>query len=61
VPIPARHVSACVFGGEDLKDLYVTTARKRLSAAELAAQPHSGGVFRVRTDVQGRPTCQFDG
>jgi sugar lactone lactonase YvrE len=61
VPVPARHVSACVFGGADLNELYVTTARKRLSAAELVAQPHSGGLFRVHTDVQGMPTYEFSG
>ena len=61
IPIPALNVSCCVFGGEDLTDLYVTTARKGMSAAELERYPHSGGLFRVGTGVRGMPTFAFGG
>jgi sugar lactone lactonase YvrE len=61
VPIPAQQVSACAFGGADLKELYVTTARKGLSSAQLAARPHSGSLFRVCTDVQGMRPDEFGG
>jgi sugar lactone lactonase YvrE len=61
VPIPALNVSCCVFGGEDLTDLYVTTARKGMSAAELERYPRSGGLFRVGTGIRGMPTFAFGG
>ena len=61
VPIPALNVSCCVFGGEDLTDLYVTTACKGMGAAELERYPHSGGLFRIRTNVRGMPTYEFAG
>jgi sugar lactone lactonase YvrE len=47
------------FGGEDLKTLYVTTARHGRSAAELAAMPLSGAVFSMRVDVPGLPVNLF--
>ncbi len=59
IPIPARNVTSCTYGGADLTDLYVTSARKRLSAAELEHTPASGALFRLRTDVTGMPTFAF--
>jgi sugar lactone lactonase YvrE len=50
VEIPAARVTKPAFGGDDLADLYVTTA----SPDERDdAQPHAGGIFRVRTGVRG--------
>ena len=43
------------FGGADLKTLYLTSASKNLSAAELANEPHAGSVFSIRVDVAGQP------
>ncbi len=61
IPIPALNVSSCVFGGADLTDLYVTTARKGMDAAQLAKYPLSGGLFRLHTNIQGLPTFEFAG
>jgi sugar lactone lactonase YvrE len=57
--IPATRVTACTFGGPDLRTLYVTTARQKLSAAELAAQPLAGAVFALRVDTPGLPEPRF--
>lgn len=56
-PVPAP--SSCAFGGEDLDTLYVTTARDTLSAAQLAAHPLSGGVFKFKPGVKGLPEPAF--
>jgi len=42
-----------------LTDLYVTSARKEMDAGSLANYPLSGGLFRIRTNFQGLPTCAF--
>ena len=55
IPIPARDVTSCAFGGPDLADLFVTTARIACDDAELAARPLSGALFRVRPGVRGLP------
>ena len=61
IPIPAHNVSSCAFGGPDLTDLYVTSARKGMSAEQLARYPLSGSLFRIRTNIQGMPTFEFGG
>ncbi|HEY5270352.1 MAG TPA: SMP-30/gluconolactonase/LRE family protein [Anaerolineales bacterium] len=59
IPVPALNVTSCVFGGPDLTDLYITSARKGMSAEQLAKYPLSGGLFRIRTKIRGVPTFQF--
>jgi sugar lactone lactonase YvrE len=61
ISFPALNVSACAFGGADLTDLYITSARKEMNAGQLAKYPFSGGLFRLRTDIQGLPTFPFGG
>jgi sugar lactone lactonase YvrE len=61
IPIPALNVSACAFGGPDLTDLYVTSARKEMTAEQLEKYPLTGGLFRLRTDIRGMPTFDFAG
>lgn len=58
-PTPAQCPTMPCFGGDDLKTLYLTTARQGRSAAELQAFPQSGGVFSMRVDVPGLPVNVF--
>ena len=55
IDIPAPRVSSCTFGGKDLSTLFITTARKGLSEAELSKYPASGAVFTVDTNAKGKP------
>ncbi|MEZ0136881.1 MULTISPECIES: SMP-30/gluconolactonase/LRE family protein [Novosphingobium] len=55
VEFPVANVTKIAFGGVDLCTVYATTARKGLSAAELAAQPHAGDLFTFAVDVPGVP------
>ena len=62
VRLPATNVSSVTFGGADLDDLYITTAKEHLSAEELAAQPHAGDMFIVRKcGFKGVPACFYQG
>jgi len=55
LPLPARCPTMPCFGGPDLRTLYVTTARDKRPADELAALPLSGCVLSMRVDVPGLP------
>jgi sugar lactone lactonase YvrE len=44
-----------------MNELYITTARTGMQDHDLAAFPHSGGVFRLLTEVTGMPTFPFGG
>lgn len=59
ISIPALQSSACVFGGKNRNELYVTSARKGMSEANLQKYPLSGGLFKVVTKVEGMPTFEF--
>lgn len=59
IPLPAKNVTSCVFGGDHLNELYITSARKGLDNADLTAYRHSGSLMRVQTRVQGMPTFEF--
>ena len=55
VELPVTQVTSCTFGGEDDRTLFITSARGGLSDEQLAAQPHAGSIFQVRTDTTGLP------
>lgn len=59
VPVPALNVTSCTFGGPDLTELYITTARTRMNPNQLKAYPNAGGVFRMKTQIKGSPTYPF--
>jgi sugar lactone lactonase YvrE len=59
VELPVARPTSCAFGGDDLGDLYVTSARTGLTARELEAQPLAGGVFVLRPGVGGRLPSRF--
>jgi sugar lactone lactonase YvrE len=59
IPIPAFNVTSCAFGGERLTDLYITSARKGLTADQLAQYPLTGGLFRLEAHVTGMPAYVF--
>lgn len=61
IPVPAKNVSSCIFGGKDLNELYITSARKGLQEAALTRYPLTGGLFRLQTKIQGMPTFEFVG
>lgn len=59
IQVPALHTSSCVFGGRNRNELYITSARKNMSEADLQKYPLSGGLFRVETKLEGMPTFEF--
>jgi sugar lactone lactonase YvrE len=61
VQVPVTYPTSCAFGGPELRDLYITTARITLSAHQRAAQPSAGGLFRCRPGARGRAPHRFAG
>jgi len=59
ISFPVLLTSSCVFGGKNMNELYVTSARKGLSEADLAKYPLSGGLFKVVTRAEGLPMFAF--
>ena len=60
VQLPVARVSSCTFGGENLDDLYITSAREGLTKDELQKQPLAGSLFVVRgCGYKGMATFEF--
>jgi sugar lactone lactonase YvrE len=59
LPTPVLCPTMPCFGGDDLRTLYITSARDKRSAVELSAFPDSGCVFSTRVDVPGLPVNFF--
>lgn len=55
VRFPCANITKLAFGGDDLRTVYVSTARKGLDATALATQPLAGGLFTFRAPVPGLP------
>lgn len=61
ISLPVEVGTCMAFGGEDLGDLYVTTAWYGLDAAGRRAKSGSGDLFRLRPGVRGSIEPRFAG
>lgn len=61
IPLPATNVTSVAFGGRDLDELYITTARAGLAPEALSREPLAGSLFRVRVPYQGVVSNRYAG
>lgn len=59
IKVPAPKVTSCAFGGENLDQLYITTARCDMSTDELEEHPFSGGLFVADVKIKGVEAYSF--
>jgi D-xylonolactonase len=57
VDLPVANITKIAFGGADYRRVFVTTARKGLDEAALAAQPFAGDVFAFDSEWAGEPVA----
>jgi len=61
IPMPVQQVSSVGFGGEDLTDLYITTAGESWHSAlappgyDFVGPSTGGSLYRLHLDIAGRP------
>ncbi len=61
VPVPVQKPTSVAFGGADWDRIFISSASRDLSGAELAGQPNAGGLFSFRPDVGGVTELPFGG
>jgi sugar lactone lactonase YvrE len=61
IRLPVTNPTSPVFGGPDLRTLYVTSARHRLSLGQLAVEPLAGAVLALEPGVRGLPGHRYAG
>jgi sugar lactone lactonase YvrE len=55
IRLPCANVTKAAFGGNELRTLYIATARQGLSEQEKRAQPLAGALFEFEVDTPGLP------
>ncbi|HEX4327791.1 MAG TPA: SMP-30/gluconolactonase/LRE family protein [Burkholderiales bacterium] len=59
IDLPVTNPTCVCLGGDDLKTLYITTARKFLSRTQLRNEPLAGSVLAIDVEVPGMPEKRF--
>lgn len=59
ITLPVTYPTSCTFGGANLDELYVTSARTALPQDLFAREPRAGDLFRIRAGVQGIEEPRF--
>lgn len=59
IKLPVPKVTSCTFGGRDLNELYITTAREHMTEDEIAKAPLSGSLFKTELPFHGLKTDRF--
>lgn len=59
IRVPVELVTCIGFGGENMDELYITTAWYDLSDSQRKAQQLAGDLFRIKTDIKGIPEPRF--
>ena len=59
--VPIANVTNCVFGGKDLKTLFITTARQGLSKEYVKKNPYAGSLFAIDLSIKGIEDNNFLG
>ena len=59
IPIPALYVTSCTFGGPNLTDLYITTARTRMTDDELKSIHMLVVFFEFKQMLKAVPPIHF--
>ena len=61
IKLPASQITSCVFAGDKLDRMFVTSAAIGLSKEQRASKPLAGSLFEVDPSCSGLPTRQFAG
>ena len=61
ITLPVTQPTMPVFGGDDMRTLFITSARQNLSDEDLQATPLAGALFALRVPYQGQRAHPFNG
>ena len=59
IQLPAKNITNCTFGGQKNNELFITSATKGMSNADLQKYRYSGFLFSVKTNVRGNLQKKF--
>ena len=53
INFPAKNITNCAFGGKNAQELFVSTATKGMSKADIQKFIYSGCLFSIKTNIKG--------
>lgn len=59
IDLPVERPTCPTFGGDDMRDVYLTSGAMELTGDRLAKGPLAGSLFRLRSDVAGPKAVRF--
>ena len=59
IAVPVQRPTSVAFGGADLDEIFITSASRDLTKAELVGQPNAGGLFSFKPGVRGIAELPF--
>lgn len=60
VTLPVKQVTSCCFGGKDMSELFITTARYAMNSESLAREPLAGSLFKLSTTFKGSKSHRYE-
>ena len=61
IRLPVQQTTSCAFGGENLDELYITSAAIGLDDSTLRDQPMAGALIKIDPGVRGVPAFSYGG
>ena len=61
IRVQAAQPTSCAFGGNDLDELYITSAVAKMSKADYTDQPLAGCLIKIDPGIRGVPAFSFGG
>ena len=61
IPVPVQRPTSVAFGGPDIDRIFITSAARDLSDADLISQANAGGMFAFTPGVKGVAELPFAG
>ena len=53
ISLPAKNITNCAFGGQNNNEVFITSATKGMSKADLQKFKYSGFLFSVKSNIKG--------
>ena len=59
IEMPVSCITSCVFGGENLDTLFITSASFKLNDLQKNNEPQAGSLFKTKLNIKGNKTNKF--
>ena len=60
INLPAKNITNCAFGGKNNNEVFITSATKGMSKADLQEFKYSGFLFSVKSNIKGKLQKKFN-